>query len=200
MLLRMPPARRIRPTREELAAAHGAVLPDLVGAGLRLLLVGINPGLWSGAVGRHFGNPSNRLWPVLHGAGFTDRRLHPDEADELLARGIGVTNLVARTTATAAELSDEEVRAGVAPLEEKIARWRPEIVAFLGLSTYRVAYRRPKATIGPQDHHIAGVPVWLLPNPSGLNAHYQLPDLVREYRRLRAALDPPAGPRRSPST
>lgn len=179
-----------RPTREALAAANGVELPDLVADGLRVLFVGINPGLWSGAAGRHFGNPANRLWPVLHQAGFTPRRFNPDDAEELLALGYGITNLVARTTATAAELTRDELRAGVPRLEATVRRYRPGVVAFLGLSSYRTAYDRPEATVGPQQERIADVRAWLLPNTSGLNAHYQLPDLVRLYTELRVAVDP----------
>lgn len=183
----MSPPRR-RPTPEQLAAADGVELPDLVADGLRVLFVGINPGLWSGATGRHFGNPANRLWPVLHQAGFTPRRFGPDDADELLALGYGITNLVARTTATAAELSRDELRAGVPRLEATVRRHQPRTVAFLGLSSYRTAYDRPRAGVGPLPEPVAGATGWLLPNTSGLNAHYQLPDLVRLYRQLHAAV------------
>jgi TDG/mug DNA glycosylase family protein len=182
-----PPVRR--PSREELAAAAGTTIPDLVAPGLKVLFVGINPGLWSGATGRHFGNPGNRLWRVLHEAGFTPRRLLPSDADELLALGYGITNLVARTTATAAEIGDDEIRAGVLPLVEKVGRLQPREVAFLGLSAYRVGFGRPKAAVGPQPEPLAGARVWLLPNTSGLNAHYQVPDLVRLYRALREAVE-----------
>jgi TDG/mug DNA glycosylase family protein len=153
-----------------------------------VLLVGINPSLWSAAIGHHFGNPANRLWPTLHQAGFTPRRLLPIDSDELLALRIGVTNLVARATATAAEITDDELRAGAPVLVEKVERYRPGTVAFLGLTAYRVAFGEPKAKVGPQPDLLGGAPVWLLPNPSGLNAHYQLPDLVRVYAELRAAL------------
>lgn len=177
-----------RPSRGALEAARGRVIPDLVAPGLAVLFVGINPGLWSGAVGRHFGNPGNRIWPVLHQAGFTPRRLRPEDADELLALGYGITNLVARTTATAAEVTREELRAGAPVLAEKVARLQPRTVAFLGLSAYRTGFDRPRAAVGPQPEPLGGAPVWLLPNPSGLNAHYQLPDLVRLYAELRAAV------------
>lgn len=179
-----PPKLR-RPSPSELAAAADRTIPDLVAPGLKVLFVGINPGLWSGATGRHFGNPGNRLWPVLHEAGFTPRRLAPTDGQQLLALGYGITNLVARTTASAAEIGADEIRAGVAPLEAKVARLRPRVVAFLGLSAYRTGFGRPKATIGPQPEPLAGTTVWLLPNTSGLNAHYQLPELVRLYRQLR---------------
>ena len=176
-----------RPTREEQLAAYGRTLPDLVAPGLRVLLVGINPGLMSAAIGHHFGNPANRLWPALHLAGFTPRRLHPRESPELLAYGVGITNLVARATATAAELSADEIRAGVGPLTALVERYEPAWVAFLGLTSYRTAFARPAAEVGPRPEPLAGARVFLLPNTSGLNAHYQLPDLVRVFADLRAA-------------
>src|SRR3954464_3594925 len=178
-----------RPTKQELAQSYGLTLPDLVGPGLRVLLVGINPSLWSGWSGRHFGRPSNRLWTTLHEAGLTPRRLDPEDTDELLAAGIGITNLVARATARADELSDEEIRAGVPRLEELIARWRPPVAAVLGVSAYRVAFSRPRAVVGRQPETLADAVLWVLPNPSGLNAHYQQPALTAEYAALRAALD-----------
>ncbi len=180
-------ARAARPSPTELAAAGDRTVPDLVGPGLAVLLVGINPSLWSAAIGKHFGNPANRLWPTLHAAGITPRRLHPLEGEELLEHGYGITNLVPRPTAAAAEVSDSELRAGVPALEALVAQQRPAWVAFLGLAAYRTAYRRPKAVVGRQPGRIAGAGVWLLPNPSGLNAHYQLPDLARLYGELHAA-------------
>ncbi len=176
------------PTKAELAGAYGAVIPDLVRDDLRVLLVGINPGLWSGWSGLHFGRPTNRLWLTLYASGLTDRRLRPEQTDELLRAGIGVTNLVNRATARADELSDEEIRAGVPRLIATVERWRPRSVAVLGISAYRVAFRRPKAVIGPQPEDLNGVPLWVLPNPSGLNAHYQQPALTEEYARLAAAV------------
>jgi TDG/mug DNA glycosylase family protein len=178
-----------RPTKQELAAAYGLTLPDLVAPGLRVMLVGINPSLWSGWSGYHFGRPSNRLWTTLHEAGLTPRRLRPEDTDELLAAGIGITNLVARATARADELTDEEIRAGVPRLEELIARWRPRVAAVLGVTAYRVAFSRPKAVVGRQPETLAGAVLWVLPNPSGLNAHYQQPALTAEYAALRAGLD-----------
>jgi TDG/mug DNA glycosylase family protein len=176
-----------RPTREECLAAYGGTVPDLVAPGLRVLLCGINPSLMSAAIGHHFGNPANRLWPVLHLAGFTPRQLHPTESHELLDHGVGVTNLIARATATAAELSPAEIRDGVGPLTRLVGMYTPRYVAFLGLTSYRTAFDRPKATVGPQPEDLAGARIWLLPNTSGLNAHYQLADLAREFRSLRDA-------------
>ena len=180
---------RRRPTDAELQASYGREIPDLVGPGMRLLLVGINPSLWSGWSGRHFGRPSNRLWPTLHQAGLTERRLAPENSAELLAAGIGITNLVARATARADELTPDEIRAGVPRLARLVARWHPQVVAVLGVTAYRVAFARPKATVGPQPEPLEGARVWVLPNPSGLNAHYQQADLTAEYARMRADLD-----------
>ena len=172
------------PTKEELAAAYGKVIPDLVAADLRVLLVGINPSLWSGWSGFHFGRPSNRLWITLHQAGLTERKLHPEDTDALLAAGIGITNLVNRATARADELTDEEIRAGVPRLEETARTWHPRTVAILGITAYRTAFRRPKSIIGPQPETLEGAALWVLPNPSGLNAHYQQPALTAEYAKL----------------
>lgn len=177
----------MRPTRAECEAAYGGAVPDLVEPGLPVLLCGINPSLMSAAIGHHFGNPANRLWAVLHLAGFTPRTLHPTESGDLLAYGIGVTNLVARATATAAELSPDEVRAGVGPLCGLVDLYEPRYVAFLGLTSYRTAFGRPGAEVGPQPEPLGPARAWLLPNPSGLNAHYQLPDLVRVFAELREA-------------
>lgn len=183
-----PPA---RPTREQLLAAYGATVPDLVGPGLSVLLVGINPSLWAGATGLHFGRPGNRLWVTLHAAGWTPRVLRPQEHDALLAAGIGITNLVARATARADELDAAEIRSGSADLERLVRRWEPRWVAVLGLGAFRTAYGRRSATIGPQDLTVGGRPVWLLPNPSGLNASYQQPALTAAYAALRAAVHTP---------
>jgi len=152
-------------------------------------LVGINPSLWSGWSGLHFGRPSNRLWPTLHQSGLTPRRLRPEDTDELLAAGIGVTNLVNRATARADELTDAEIRASVPRLRETVRRWRPRHVAVLGVTAYRTAFDRPKATVGRQDETLERARLWVLPNPSGLKAHYQQPALSAEYAKLRDALD-----------
>ncbi len=178
-----------RPTKQELAEAYGLTLPDLLAPRLRVLLVGINPSLWSGWSGRHFGRPSNRLWTTLHEAGLTPRRLAPQDTAELLAAGIGITNLVGRATARADELSDDEIRAGVGPLRALVRDWRPRAVAVLGVTAYRVAFARPKAVVGRQPEPFEGALMWVLPNPSGLNAHYQQPALTAEYAALRVALD-----------
>jgi TDG/mug DNA glycosylase family protein len=180
------------PSRRELQAAYGTQIPDLVGPGIRVLLVGINPSLYSGWSVTHFARPGNRLWRTLEEAGFTERRLHPSESAAIAAAGLGITNLVARATARADELSDEQVRSGVEPLRRLVRscrrRWGgPAFVAFLGISTYRVAFAAPKAAVGRQPESFEGASVWVLPNPSGLNAHYQQPALTAAYAELRAA-------------
>jgi len=181
-------ARGDGPSRAELQAAYGAVVPDLVGPSMQVLLCGINPSLWSGAVGLHFANPSNRLWPVLHGAGWTQGRLDPSETAAVLAAGLGITNLVMRATARADELNDDEIRAGLPQVAALAERWRPRWVGFLGMTAYRTATGHRKAVVGPQDERLGGAPVWLLPNPSGLNASWQLPRLIEAYAELRAAV------------
>lgn len=183
----------MKPDRRSLQAAYGATVPDLVAPGLAVLLCGINPSLWSGAVGLHFANPSNRLWPTLHASGWTAQRLQPHQTAQLLASGLGVTNLVARATARADELSDEEVRAGLPAVADLAERWQPGWVAFLGLTAFRVARGDRLAGVGPQDGLLAGRPVWLLPNPSGLNASWQLPALAEAYGDLRRVARPDPG-------
>ena len=175
------------PTREQLQAAYGTTVPDLVGPGLAVLLCGINPSLWSGVVGHHFANSSNRLWPTLHASGWTPRRLLPSETGDLLAAGLGITNLVARATARADELTDDELRAGLGRLQTLAADVRPAWVAFLGLGSYRTATGDRRAQVGPQERTVGGARVWLLPNPSGLNASWQLPRLAEAYAALREA-------------
>jgi len=154
---------------------------------MRVLLVGINPSLYSGWSGRHFARPGNRLWRTLHEAGFTDHLLHPAQTDDILAAGLGITNVVARATARADELTDDEIRAGVDPLARLVRRLGVPYVAFLGVTTYRVAFSRPRAQVGPQEQTFEAARVWVLPNPSGLNAHYQQPALTAAYAELRAA-------------
>jgi len=185
------------PTRAELAAAYGGTVPDLVGPGMRVLLCGINPSTYSATVGYHFGRPTNRLWSTLHTAGLTPRRLRPQDTAELLAAGLGITNLVARATARADELTAAELRSGLAPLTTLATRWRPAWVAVLGLTAYRLASGRPRAAVGPQPDRFSPAGVWLLPNPSGLNASYQPPALTAAFAELRAAaFGPVSGPRR----
>ncbi len=176
-----------RPTRVQLLAAAGRTVPDLIAPDLRVLFCGINPGLYSGATGHHFARPGNRFWPALHRAGFSDRLLPAWEEHRLLERGYGITNLVARATATADELSREELVAGRRRLERRARRSGAAWVAVLGVGAYRTAFGRPRAVVGRQSESLAGAGLWILPNPSGLNAHYQLPDLVREFAALHAA-------------
>jgi TDG/mug DNA glycosylase family protein len=174
-----------KPTRQDLLAAAGKSIPDVIAPDLKVLFCGINPGLYSGATGHHFARPGNRFWPALHGAGFTARLLDPSAKRELLESGYGITNLVARTTAAADELTDDELLAGRRRLAAKVKRWRPALVAVLGVGAYRTAFAQPRAALGRQADGIAGAPVWVLPNPSGLNAHHQLADLIRLFRVLR---------------
>ena len=180
----MPP----RPTPADLAAAAGRQVPDVLAPGLRVLFCGINPGLWSAAVGHHFARPGNRFWRALHLGGFTARLLAPEEEAELLALGLGITNLVDRASAAAADLTPEELRSGAERLAAKTRPARPEVVAVLGVGAYRTAFARPKATVGPQLGPIGGARAWVLPNPSGLNAHYQLADLAAAFADLRRSL------------
>jgi TDG/mug DNA glycosylase family protein len=157
----------------------------VIGPDLRVLFCGINPGLYSAATGNHFARPGNRFWPALHAAGFTPRLLRPWEKSLLLEAGYGLTNLVSRATAAADELAPEELVLGAKSLAGKVRRHRPGTVAFLGLGAYRHAFGRPKATLGRQPETLAGASIWVLPSPSGLNANYQLPQLVKLFRTLR---------------
>jgi TDG/mug DNA glycosylase family protein len=161
-------------------------LRDVIGSELDILFCGINPSLLSAARGHHFARPGNRFWPAIHLAGLTPRRLTPDEDMELLRHGLGVTNVVARPTRTAAELSAAELRAGAVALSELVERWRPRVLAVLGVTAWRVGFDRPRAVLGRQDERVGGAVTWVVPNPSGLNAHYQLADLARIYSGLRS--------------
>ncbi|MDP9301592.1 MAG: G/U mismatch-specific DNA glycosylase [Actinomycetota bacterium] len=172
------------PTREDLEAARGRSVPDVLAPGLRLVFVGINPGLYSAAVGHHFARPGNRFWKALHLAGITDRVWPPSDDGNLPSIGIGITNIVARPSATAAELSAAELRAGRRVLGTKIRRYRPAAVAVLGVTAYRTGFEHPKASFGLQDERFEGAPLGVLPNPSGLNAHHQLPDLADAFATL----------------
>jgi TDG/mug DNA glycosylase family protein len=163
----------------------GKPLRDVLAPGLDVLFVGINPSLLSAARGHHFARPGNRFWPALHLAGFTPRRLAPEEDAELTRYGLGVTNLVDRPTRAAAELTTDELRAGARALGDLVAAWRPRVVAVLGITAWRVAFDRPKAVLGRQPERVGGAVTWVAPNPSGLNAHHQLPDLARAYAELR---------------
>ena len=178
----------VRPTRADLEAARGKSIPDVIAPGLDVLFVGINPSLWSGAVGLHFARPGNRFWRALHQGGFSDRLLSPHEGRQLLKRKIGITNLVNRATASADELDVEDFRRGARRIEAKVRRYRPKVVAFVGMGAYRVAFSRSRARAGKQPERLAGATVWVLPNPSGRTAGYQMPALARVFRELRRSL------------
>lgn len=176
-----------KPTSDDLRNAKDRVVPDLIAPGLKVLFCGINPGLYSGATGLHFARPGNRFWPALFAAGFTTRLLHPSERRELLVSGYGITAIVRRATAAAAELRDDEYIAGRRALERKIRKYSPRWLAVLGIGAYRVGFGRPHAMIGRQDEMIGETGIWVLPNPSGLNANHQLPQLTDMFRELRRA-------------
>ncbi|HEX2062419.1 MAG TPA: G/U mismatch-specific DNA glycosylase [Thermoanaerobaculia bacterium] len=177
-----------RPGRDELLAARDKTLPDVIAPHLDVLFCGINPGLYTAAVQQHFGRPGNRFWPTLHRAGFTPRLFHPSEQFELLKLGLGITNVVARATAAADELAPEELREGGKILARKVRRYEPRYLAVVGIGAYRTAFERPKAKMGLQDETIGATRIWVLPNPSGLNANYQPAQLVELFRELRDAL------------
>ena len=174
-----------RPTPLQLAAARGKSIPDVIAPRLRVLFCGINPGLYSGATGHHFARPGNRFWPALHRAGFTKEQLHPAAQRELLKAGYGMVNLVNRATTAADELAAEEFVAGRKRLAAKVRRYRPDTVAFLGVGAYCKAFGLRSAPVGLQPEAFEGARVWVLPNPSGLNANYQLPALVKLFRAVR---------------
>jgi TDG/mug DNA glycosylase family protein len=174
------------PTRAELEAAASRTIPDVLAPGLRVLFSGINPGLFSAWTGHHFARPGNRFWPALHRSGFTPRLLSPAEQDALLALGLGITNVVARATARADELTVAELREGGEMLRDKVRGFRPAWLAVVGVTAYRTAFDAPKAAVGPQDTTVGETRVWVLPNPSGLNAHYSAEALAAEFARLHA--------------
>lgn len=186
----LPPTasrRPARPTPAEVAAAKDLTIPDIVAPGLRVLFSGINPGLYSAATGYHFARPGNRFWPALDRSGFTPRQLRPDEQEQLLALGLGITNIVARATARADELTTAELRQGGRGLRAKAERLRPRWLAVVGVTAYRTAFDHAGATVGPQDQTLADTRLWVLPNPSGLNAHWNAQTLAEEFARLREA-------------
>lgn len=168
------------PTKEQLTTAHGQTMPDIIAPNLKVLFCGINPSLYSVVIGHHFGRPGNRFWKAIHQAGFTPRLYHPSEDASLSDLGYGITNMAPRATARADELSKAEIQAGQKLLADKIQQYQPKCLAFLGISAYRIAFAQPKAKIGPQPPW-QGTDIWALPNPSGLNAHYQVNDLAEVY-------------------
>lgn len=173
-----------RPTKADLLAAADETVPDVIGPGLMVLFCGINPGLYSAATGHHFARPGNRFWPTLHAAGFTPRLFHPSEEGKLLTLGYGITNVVPRASAAANELTEAEMIAGGKRLRAKVKRCAPRFLAVLGVGAYRVAFAQPKAVVGLQAEAIGETKVWVLPNPSGLNAHYGAKALVAVFRTL----------------
>ena len=174
-----------RPSSQDLAAARDKKIPDVVAPGLRVLFAGINPGLYSAATGYHFARPGNRFWPVLCAAGFTDHVLRPEEQSQLLPLGLGITNVVARATASAGELSPAEIRAGGRVLTAKVERLAPRWLAVVGITVYRTAFDRPGATTGRQEQTLGDTGLWVLPNPSGLNALWTTPRLAEAFGDLR---------------
>jgi len=178
----------IKPTKEDIADALNRTVPDIIAPNLRVLFCGINPGIYSGATRLHFARPGNRFWKALHLSGFTTRQLDPSEGQELLEVNCGITCIVDRTTARADELSKEEFVEGGRLLVKKLKKYKPAMLAMLGLGAYRSAFARPKAKIGLQEETIGDTRIWLLPNPSGLNANHQLPDLVKLLEDLRRAI------------
>ena len=187
VVLTMPKhvAKPWKPTKEQLLAATNKTVRDVIAPDLRVLFCGINPGLYTAAVGHHFARPGNRFWPALYAGGFTARLLSPFDERELLSSGLGITNVVRRTTASADLLTKDEILEGGKVLISKVLRYRPRVLAILGLGAYRTAFKQPKAGIGRQTEMIGGTIVWVLPNPSGLNANYQAADLARLFRELR---------------
>lgn len=188
-------------TRDELEAARDVTVPDLVGPGLRLLFVGINPGLWTAATQTHFAHPGNRFYPALLGAGIIEREIDrgagmtDDDRAHLIDRGVGITNVVHRTTARASELTAAELRAGGEELREFVRSHQPLVVAIAGITAYRTAFKLPKAVMGEQDEPFEGARLWVVPNPSGLNAHETVESLAGAYREpaVAAGVVPSAG-------
>jgi TDG/mug DNA glycosylase family protein len=183
------PDTRVKPTRDELVACAGKSIRDVIAPGLRVLFCGINPGLYSGWSGHHFAKPGNRFWPALFASGFTKRLLLPSEKYELLKDGYGITNVIARTSASETDLKRDEYAIGARRLKAKLRKYRPGFLAVLGIGAYRLAFEKPKAVLGRQEEKFGDTTVWVLPNPSGLNAHYQAKELARLFRELRDAVE-----------
>ncbi len=171
-----------KPTPDQIRAAVNKTVPDIIAPNLKILFCGINPGLYTAAVGHHFARPGNRFWPSLFKAGLTPRLFSPFEEEKLLPLGFGITNLVKRATAAASEIQKDEFKVGAIELEKKAARYKPKVVAILGVEAYRAAFNRSKANVGKQDELLANAKLWILPNPSGLNAHYQIDALAKRFK------------------
>ncbi len=186
---KIPQKRTFKPNKEEIAAATDKTVPDVIDHGLKVLFCGINPGLYSAAIGHHFGRPGNRFWPTLHQAGFTPQLFSPFDDQGLPRLGFGITNLVDRASAAAGELSSDELVTGAANVERKVLQFAPKTLAVVGITAYRQAYQRPKSQLGLQPECVGDTRIWVLPNPSGLNAHYRLEDFVRMFAELRGAID-----------
>jgi len=180
--------KNFKPTKEDLRDALNRTTEDLIDFNLKVLFCGINPGIWSGATGFHFAKPGNRFWKALHLGGFSNRVLHPSEEHELLENGCGITSFCKRTTARADELTAEEFVEGGKLLVKKIKKYKPQFLAVLGIGAFRTAFNQPKAKLGLQNETIGDTRIWLLPNPSGLNAHYQLKDLAKLFAELKKAI------------
>ena len=178
----------VRPSKADLLASTDKTVRDVIAPGLKLLFCGINPGLYSACTGHHFARPGNRFWPALFASGLTPRLLHPSEEHELLRLGFGITNLVDRATLAADELTKEELLSGANVFGQKIKKYKPGVVAILGVTAYRIAFNSPGASTGLQRERICGTEVWVLPNPSGLNAHFTPKTLAKVFRSLRLHL------------
>ena len=176
-----------KPTKAQLAQAHTKTVPDLIRPNLDVLFVGINPGLYTAAVGHHFARPGNRFWPAMHKGGFTPTQISPFDSDRLLEWNYGITNMCPRPTAMAHQLTPDELQQGAKVLTRKVLRYKPRFVAIIGITSYRIAFNRPKAQLGLQPETIGDSKIWVLPNPSGLNAHYQVSDLAKLFTKLREA-------------
>lgn len=175
------------PSKTDLQAATSKIVPDIIDYDLKVLFCGINPSLYSAAIGHHFGRPGNRFWPALYAGGFTPRLYSPQEDHNLLKLGYGITNIVSRSTNAAAELSHDELITGGEILAKKVHRYKPQWLAVVGIEAYRKTFAVKNATVGPQDNHLGNAAIWLLPNPSGLNAHYTPARFGEVFRELRIA-------------
>ena len=177
-----------RPTKEEIVASVDKTVPDVIAPNLKVLFCGINPGLYTAAIGHHFGRPGNRFWKAMFEAGFTDHLFDPSEEQKLLEKGYGITNIVSRSTLAAADLSNSELITGGENLKEKVLVYKPKFLAVLGIQAYRTVFHQSRATLGKQDETIGDTKIWVLPNPSGLNAHYTPKQLARLFEQLRVSI------------